>query len=554
MSDPFIYNPVKIIITVLIAFLPAIIYSIIIRYTEKFDREPWGSIFQAFLWGATLSVVVVIIIRGFFRIDILPNYSWTSDEFILRLIVICAITPIIAEIVKPFGLLFVRGDIMEAEDGLIYGAVIGCGYTATENLMFGFYLAPLYGVDIFITVVFVRTMSVMFVHSSATALTCYGVSRAMKVKHKAGGFLAFPLFLGAAILIHAGYNYFAYMDMFNVGQVNILVTVSTSVLFSIIFALLLMFLIYFKIHRLDSEDKRKEEEARKAQEKRDMEFGGDSYPRPRSRKRPAPRRRERPSPRAQYDDYYDQGYPERYDYGPPLPGPGRARARPRSAPAPASRYQNNNYPSQPPPASLQPTPRTNPRMPTQQQPVAARPRPPRTMAQPEPRPRSMSVPRPPGFKVRSQQVQAQPQPQQLQQTQEPQKTQQRSDVQPSGKIKKQQIQKSSPKSKPKKEIPKPVKKEPKGKHKIPKKDVDKEKKKEKVKKKRPFRSETTEKDKLDSEESKETQGPVPGTVPDKNSKPWKPKPIIVGKADDTEDEQEPDIDEDSEDELDIDWE
>ena len=124
MSDPFIYNPIKIVLTIVIAFLPAILYSIIIRYSEKFDRNPWGSIGQAFLWGATLSLVLVIIIRGFFRVEIFPNYDWASDEGRLRLIIICLITPVFAEILKPIGLFFVSGDILEAEDGLIFGAVI----------------------------------------------------------------------------------------------------------------------------------------------------------------------------------------------------------------------------------------------------------------------------------------------------------------------------------------------------------------------------------------------------------------------------------------------
>jgi RsiW-degrading membrane proteinase PrsW (M82 family) len=366
MSDPFIYNPIKIVLTVVIAFLPAILYSIIIRYSERFDRNPWGSIGQAFLWGATLSLVLVIIIRGFFRVEIFPNYEWASDEGFLRLIIICLITPVFAEILKPIGLYFVGGDILEAEDGLIFGAVIGCGYTATENLMFGIYLAPLYGVDIFITVVFVRTMSVMFVHSSATALTCYGITRAMKIKHKSGRFLAFPLFLLAGILIHAGFNYFAYMDMFNVGDVNILVSVSSSVLFSVIFALLLLFIIYFKIHRLDTEEireaKKVDKEAARLREERPLPPRTRQRPRsgqrgrPRQRQIPMSQQRGRPPPmqrsmRSQpfeRDNYYD--YPEDYEYSrgmEPRRGPSHL---PSSTRVPGSNrsmngHYDNNYPS-----------------------------------------------------------------------------------------------------------------------------------------------------------------------------------------------------------------
>jgi RsiW-degrading membrane proteinase PrsW (M82 family) len=285
-------------------------------------------------------VVLVILIRGFFDINLQEiNPEGASDLQYKTLVLMVLITPFAAELIKPIGLFLVRADITEAEDGLIYGAVIGLGYTATENIMFGIFLAPAFGVNMFITVVFMRSMSVMFIQSSTTALTCYGITRAMKVKHKTGRFYAFPLFLFAAIGIHAGFNYLAFsgaIDLLEVG--NVLSSMSNSLLFSIIFAFIFMILIYVKIYRLDRLDDK--EQLEKSDEDfrrrpRDEYYDESAYAPESSRQfsGPPPHR----APEQDYDPYYDD-----YDYGPPQ----REAYPPPRAPAAAAPRPPNRPPTQ----------------------------------------------------------------------------------------------------------------------------------------------------------------------------------------------------------------
>ena len=47
------------------------------------------------------------------------------------------IAPIIEELSKALGLRLIKNQIFELEDGLIYGAVAGFGFAATENLIYG---------------------------------------------------------------------------------------------------------------------------------------------------------------------------------------------------------------------------------------------------------------------------------------------------------------------------------------------------------------------------------------------------------------------------------
>jgi RsiW-degrading membrane proteinase PrsW (M82 family) len=412
MAQAFMLDPIKIIFTVLVSFIPSIIYAIIIRYSEKYEREPWGSIGQAFLWGGTLSIVLVILIRGFFDFHLQDHYARQASDLQWRtLVLMVVITPFAAELIKPIGLFLVKADILEAEDGLIYGAVIGLGYTATENLLFGIFLAPLFGLEMFITVVFMRSMSVMFVQSSATALSCYGITRAMKVKHKTGRMFAFPAFLLVAVAIHAAFNYIVFMDLFDIG--DIIFSMSSSLIFSIVFAFILMFMIYSKIYRLDriDEQEAKRKEMEEYRERQPERVGRRvMYPQER-----APPSRQRPPP----DDYRDYDYDPYDDYErEPYPPPGAPHARRpparRTMQRPPARAQSRVQPppmdfpgiyepptrrSMPPPSQRPPYSQAPPRPPRSTMQTAApppsAPRPPRQHIQAPPPPSNSKPPRPP---------------------------------------------------------------------------------------------------------------------------------------------------------------
>jgi RsiW-degrading membrane proteinase PrsW (M82 family) len=397
MAQAFMLDPIKIIFTVLVAFIPSIVYAIIIRYSEKFEREPWGSIGQAFLWGGTLSIVLVILIRGYFDFHLQENFAVKASDLQWRtLVLMVVITPFAAELIKPIGLFLVRADIMEAEDGLIYGAVIGLGYTATENLLYGIFFAPLYGLEMFITVVFMRSMSVMFIQSSTTALSCYGITRAMKVKHKTGKMYVFPLFLLAAIGIHMAFNYIVFMNLFNVG--DILFSMSSSLVFSIVFAFILMVFIYVKIYRLDRIDSEKEESGQ-------VDDFADERPRM-AQRQAHPRHDGRPPP----DDYPYYDYDPYHDYErepyPPSRAAQRIPPRARGPPRPPARARGYDYGrAQPPPSdfpNLYEPPTRGHRPP---------PRPPHTQAPPRP-PSPMHLSNPNASRPPRQQtmVQAQAQP------------------------------------------------------------------------------------------------------------------------------------------------
>ncbi len=252
----------SIVITLLIAFIPPIVYMVVLRFTEKYERESWGNLITAFLWGCTMVVFVVILVRGAFAVEFaasdpsmaLENIEGTRINY-LELILLTVIVPVTAEIVKPLGLFFVRNDLDEAEDGLIYGACIGLGYAATENLLYGIFIMNLYGISTLVVMVIVRSLSVMLINAFTGALTGYGISRAVAFKHKQGKIWMFPVFLLAAIVTSALFNFISAFgfDLIN-DQIPRIFDYSISLFFAILLSIGLMTFIYFKVYRLDRLD------------------------------------------------------------------------------------------------------------------------------------------------------------------------------------------------------------------------------------------------------------------------------------------------------------
>ena len=127
----------EIILLFIFAFLPALIYVIWIRNTEKYNREKWAPILLCFFWGATVAIIASIILEMVLEISIVTSIN-NDSMFGLSTAIIVA--PFVEELVKPFALRtrIVKKELNELEDGLIYGAVAGLGFSATENLFYGY--------------------------------------------------------------------------------------------------------------------------------------------------------------------------------------------------------------------------------------------------------------------------------------------------------------------------------------------------------------------------------------------------------------------------------
>ena len=301
-------QPDVILLTFAIAYLPSLILLILVRYMEKYEREPWGAMGTAFLWGATATVVLVILARGYFKVYMRDNYPEIhSDKNLMLFYTSCLITPIAAELVKLMSLFFVREELDEAEDGLIYGAVAGLGFAATEMMLYGLFVFSSYGIKVFIYTVLLRSVSVVILQGSVGAIAGYGVTRAVAKKHKKGSLWLSPVFLLIAMACHGMFNWIA-QSTTSQGGFDLSHTYALG--FAIAFSGVTWILIWIKIFRLDRIDAKPKEEKKKDDKGATGKFSFDrpgEIPSPRDAGRDygrPPDRRARG--RDDYDDDYDE--------------------------------------------------------------------------------------------------------------------------------------------------------------------------------------------------------------------------------------------------------
>lgn len=198
-----------VIVLVLVAFVPALLYVRWIRNSEHYRRNPWGRIFHAFLYGAFIAIIVAaaleLIIIATYKVTLQREYEYLQSNRLELIVFAMIVAPFVEEYAKLRGVYAVRSYIKEVEDGLVYGAAAGLGFAATENLIYEgvtFWKAGLYA---FITVAVVRSISSALLHASSTAVAGYGLGRKLVEKT---WYAVAPYYL-LAVGMHALFNFLA---------------------------------------------------------------------------------------------------------------------------------------------------------------------------------------------------------------------------------------------------------------------------------------------------------------------------------------------------------
>jgi len=215
------------ILLAFMSFLPPLIYMVWIRNTEKYHRERWKPILLCFLWGASIAIIAAVILEVILGFSLAISIH---DSSMIPLLTVIVVAPIAEEFTKPLALRLksVKKEIDELEDGLIYGAVAGLGFSATENLLYG---ASFFskGLIVFFILIIMRSFGGCLLHASATAWTGYGYGKTI-MKHTS--LLRIMPYFALAIFLHGFYNFLVTFD--GLGVLSGLILAFTLVLISII--------------------------------------------------------------------------------------------------------------------------------------------------------------------------------------------------------------------------------------------------------------------------------------------------------------------------------
>lgn len=187
---------------VLLSLVPPFLFALYVRSRERHDREPLPAVVGAFLWGGSIGVIVAIVLHEVFAF----GYEASGGGIALSPDLIAAVVaaPIVEELAKGLGLRGPRKHLWELEDGIVYGAAIGLGFAATENLVYGLVALSEEGFTIAFGTVALRVVSAMLLHAAASALVGYGYGRRFLGAGGMGQLVGFYLL---AVALHAAYNF-----------------------------------------------------------------------------------------------------------------------------------------------------------------------------------------------------------------------------------------------------------------------------------------------------------------------------------------------------------
>jgi RsiW-degrading membrane proteinase PrsW (M82 family) len=199
------------VILVLVALTPALIYLSWVRRTERFSRNDWGSVLRAFAYGAFFATIVAAILELLLvslgtSISgqlvgpefVVLNGNSTAGAFFLVLV----IAPFVEEALKGSGVYVYRDRLRSVADGPVFGASVGLGFGFFETFLYGLSAFLIGGLVAGIALILIRSVSSVLLHGSSTGMFGYGFARS-RFRVPGPGTGAYYLL---AVAMHSGFN------------------------------------------------------------------------------------------------------------------------------------------------------------------------------------------------------------------------------------------------------------------------------------------------------------------------------------------------------------
>ncbi|MFO7693102.1 MAG: PrsW family intramembrane metalloprotease [Vicinamibacterales bacterium] len=185
-------------VAVAVAVLPLPLYIGVALWLDRFEPEPRGMLAVAFLWGASVAVLVSGAVNGV--LDAIVGPGWTA----------MAGAPVVEEALKAAVLvrfyLARRDEFDGVVDGVIYAAMVGLGFAFAENVDY-YSRALQHGGTAGLALIFtLRGMIASFSHPLFTSLTGLGLGVARQSASRAVAAIAPSAGFVGAVALHALWN------------------------------------------------------------------------------------------------------------------------------------------------------------------------------------------------------------------------------------------------------------------------------------------------------------------------------------------------------------
>jgi protease PrsW len=188
----------SIITAILAAAIPTAIYSLLLWWLDRYEKEPLSLILAAFFWGALPAIALAVVFE-------LVLAAPLERSPLGPALVTWGLAPLVEEPIKALALVglfqFARYEFDGPLDGIVYGALVGFGFSMTENLLYYLRYGNLDSL-FWVRSVFFGLNHAFFTSMIGLALGAvrYGRSRQLNALAICGG-------LALAILFHALHNF-----------------------------------------------------------------------------------------------------------------------------------------------------------------------------------------------------------------------------------------------------------------------------------------------------------------------------------------------------------
>lgn len=189
--------------------VPMVVYLLLIRLMDRYDREPIWLVFLNFFWGATGAIFFAIIGSLIMNIGISQFiYEFANEKdfgTLNNLAGAVIIAPVVEEMTKG-AFLFITALSRHYDgpvDGAVYGGAVGLGFGMTENFLYFISYGRTF--EMLLVLIIIRTLFSAVLHCCTQATLGAAIGYA-KFKGLWAKFLIVPLGLFTAMFMHFLWN------------------------------------------------------------------------------------------------------------------------------------------------------------------------------------------------------------------------------------------------------------------------------------------------------------------------------------------------------------
>jgi RsiW-degrading membrane proteinase PrsW (M82 family) len=188
--------------------VPTLVFVFIAYAMDRYEREPLWLASMVFLWGAIPAIIISLIIE--LGVDIPLSVAFEAGT--LDLVSGAVVAPVVEEIAKAIPLFVIfywfRKEFDGLMDGLLYGSLVGFGFSMTENILYFLGAYAEGGFTDMAVLIFLRSFVFGLNHALFTSALGVGLGFARYSRNGLVRTVAPILGLGGAILLHAIHNFF----------------------------------------------------------------------------------------------------------------------------------------------------------------------------------------------------------------------------------------------------------------------------------------------------------------------------------------------------------